>query len=364
MRERVVAVMAVALAAVPAALRAQGDVRPGFLGGAEFRSVSYDAGLPTKTMSEFAVPLGGTLPLGRRVTIDAGTYFVSATRTDQSGASTSLSGLTDVILRGAFQLKPDIAVLTVSLNLPTGLGTLDSTQRPVASAAGSDLIPYPVQNFGSGFNVTTGLAFATPVGPWAIGLAGSYRYNGTYAPFAESPTLELKPGGEGRVRLGADRIVGQGRLSLGLTFSTFSNDEFGSSAYSPGTRIIPQFSWSVPLGNNSLAFYGWDIYRDVDEAADSTGQVAKENTIALGAILSLRTGRNTLRPLIEYRKAWVGPGGLQSNGSLFGIGARYSIAAGSRVTVVPVVRLDVGSYGLSAVSFTGFSAGMTLRASL
>jgi len=314
-------------------------------------------------MSEFAVPIGATLPLGRRVTVDAGTYFVSATRTTQSGGSASLSGLTDVILRGAFQLKPDVAVLTVALNLPAGNGTLDSLERPVASAAGSDLIQYPVQNFGSGFNVTTGLAFAAPVGPWAIGLAGSYRYNGSYSPIA-GDTSSLTPGGEVRVRLGFDRIVGQGRVSVGLTYSTFSNDEFaGSSAYSPGSRIIPQFSWSMPLGNNSLAFYGWDIYRNVDESKDTLGLAAKENTLTLGAIYSLRTGRNTLRPLVEFRKAWAGPGGLQSNGTLFGFGARYAIAASSRLTVVPVVRMDLGNYGPSSVSFTGFSAGMTIRAS-
>lgn len=367
MRVTTAMALTLALAATPSLLRAQADARPSFLTGAEFRSVSYGNGFGntgTKTMSEFAVPIGVSFPLGSRVTLDAGTYFVSATRTTGNGASASLSGLTDVILRGAFQLKPDVAVLTVAVNLPAGNGTLDSLERPVANAAGSDLIPYPVQNFGSGLNVTTGLAFAVPVGPWAIGLAGSYRYNGSYSPLAETDTLSLKPGGEVRVRFGADRIVGQGRVSLGLTYSTFSNDEFGSSAYSPGTRIIPQFSWSIPLGNNTLAFYGWDIYRNVDEAADTTGLAAKENTLAIGAILSLRTGRNTLRPLIEYRKAWVGPGGMQSNGSLFGFGARYAIAASNRLTVVPVVRMDLGSFGPSAVSFTGFSAGLTLRASL
>jgi len=360
MRAHSTVVIALAIAAVPAQLSAQGG--PGFLSGAEYRSVSYAAGLPTKTMSELAVPIGATLPLGRRVMIDAGTYYVNATRTDSSGASASLTGLTDLILRTAFQLKPDVAVLTVAFNLPTGMGTLDPIQRQVASAAGSDLIPYPVQNFGSGFSVTTGLAFAAPVGPWALGLASSYRYNGSYTPSAED-TTSLSPGGEVRVRFGADRIVGQGRVSLGLTYSTFSNNEFGGAAYSPGTRIIPQFSWSLPLGNNNLAFYGWDIYRDVDEAKDPTGLAAKENTVALGAILSLRTGRNTLRPSFEYRKGWVGPGGLQSNGTLFGVGLRYAVAAGNRFTVVPVVRMDFGNYGPQSVSFTGFTAGLTLRAS-
>jgi hypothetical protein len=357
MRAHSTGVIALAIAAVPAQLSAQGG--PGFLSGAEYRSVSYAAGLPTKSMSEWAVPIGATLPLGRRLTIDAGTYYVNATRTDSSGASASLTGLTDLILRTAFQLKPDVAVLTVALNLPTGMGTLDPIQRQVASAAGSDLIPYPVQNFGAGFSVTTGLAFAAPVGPWALGLASSYRYNGSYQPLL-GDTTSLTPGSEVRVRFGADRIVGQGRVSLGLTYSTFSSNEFG---FSPGTRIIPQFSWSLPLGNNNLAFYGWDMWRNVDEAKDPTGLAAQENTLALGAIFSLRTGRNTLRPSVEYRKGWVGPGGLQSNGTLVGVGLRYAMAASNRLTIVPVVRMDFGNYGPQSVSFTGFTAGLTLRAS-
>lgn len=353
----------IALAAAPAALVAQLDnARSSLLVGGEFRTVTYGAGIGTKTMSEFAAPIAFALPVSRRVAFDIGTYFVSATRKDETGGSTSLSGLTDVIARGAFQLKPDVAVFTVALNLPTGSATLDGNERLVAGSAATDLIPYPVQNFGSGLSVTSGLALAAPVGSWALGIAGSYRYNGEYTPFAEKPDTALQPGAEMRFRVGADRIVGQGRVSLGLTYSTFSNDDFGSNAYSPGSRIIPQFSLSLPMGNNNLSIYSWDIYRNVKE--DTTVGSAKENTLVLGAVLSLRMGRNTLRPVIEYRKAWVGPGGLQSNGSLFGVGARYAIAVGTRMTVVPSARLDLGSLpnGASSVSFTGLSGSLTFRA--
>jgi hypothetical protein len=354
-----------AIAGLPVALAAQDNPRPGAIVGAEFHTLTFAAGGVTKSVSEFAVPLGFTMPVGRRITLDAGTYFVSAQREDSLGSKATVSGLTDVVLRTAIQLKPDVAVLTVALNLPTGQGSLTAAQDSVARVVATDLIPFQVANFGTGFNLTTGLAFATPVGPWALGLAGSYRYSGAYEPFAGN-TASLKPGGEVRVRFGADRLVGQGRLSFGLTYSTFSNDEFGSNARSPGTRFIPQLSLSLPMGNNSLSLYAWDIYRKVTEdPADPT--LANENTVTAGAMLALKTGRNSLRPQVEFRHSMRGPGGLQSNGSLIGLGLRYLMNAGTRVTITPSVRFDTGSRpdaGTASLGFTGFSGGLTIRTSL
>lgn len=354
-----------ALAALPAALLAQvPGSRPSVIAGFEYQTLTFGAGAPTKKLTEMTVPLGVSVPVSQRLSIDAGTYFVRAERTNDSGLTATVSGLTDIVLRGAFQLKPDVAVLTLAINLPVGQGTLDVNQDSVSRVVASDLIPYVVSNFGTGFNVTTGLAFAAPLGQWALGLAGSYRYNGSYEPFANN-AASLKPGGELRFRLGADRLVGQGRLSLGLTYSTFSNDEFGSNARSPGTRIIPQVSWSLPLGNNNLSLYAWDIYRNVAEsAADST--IAKENTLTLGAIFAVRTGRNTLRPQVEFRQGMRGPGGLKSSGTLFGVGLRYAMATGSRMTLTPGVRFDTGSqtFGASSIGFTGFSGSLTLRTTL
>ncbi len=352
------------LAALPAALAAQESPRPGIIVGAEYHTLSFAAGGATKKVTEFAVPLGFTLPLGRRITLDAGTYFVRAEREDSLGGRASVSGLTDLVLRTAIQLKPDVAVFTIAVNVPTGQGSLTASQDSVARVVATDLIPFQVANFGTGFNLTTGLALAMPAGPWALGLAGSYRYSGSYEPFAGN-TATLKPGGEVRVRVGADRLVGQGRFSLGLTYSTFSNDEFGSNARSPGTRFIPQASLSLPMGNNNLSLYAWDIYRKVTEtAADPT--LANENTITAGAILALRAGRNSLRPQVEFRHSARGPGGLQSNGSLLGLGLRYVMNPGTRVTITPGVRFDTGSRpeGGASIGFTGFSGSLTIRSSL
>lgn len=351
-RAAVPALLGVALLAMSAEeARAQGS-HPSALVGAEFRSMSFGAALGVKSVREFVVPIGLVFPVSSRLTIDAGTNVVSAQRTDSAGGSVKLSGVTDVVVRGALQLKPDVAVFTVSVNLPTGHRTLGSNQIGLASALATDLVPFPVTNFGSGFGVTTGLALAAPVGPWALGIAGSYRYTGSYQPLLDT-SLTLTPGGEIRVRVGADRIVGQGRVSLGVTYSTFSSDEFGGPRR-PGKRVIPQVSWSLPLGNNSLALYAWDLYRGA-----GTIDTVSSNTITAGAQLALHSGRNLFRPQIEYRQS----SGLIS-GRLIGVAARYQIAAGERLSVVPGARFDVGSMktdtGASA-SLMGFSASLMMR---
>jgi hypothetical protein len=328
--------------------------------GMEYRSVSFGDSAGVKTMREAVIPIGLSWAVSPRISIDAGTSYVSAQRTDPTGSQTTLNGVTDLLLRSAIQLKPDVAVFTVAVNLPTGHKSLSSTQLPLASATATDLIPYPVTNFGTALSVTTGLAFAMPVGPWAIGLAGSFRYTGSYNPLSDPgpDTLVLKPGAEIRVRVGADRIVGQGRVSFGLTYSTFSNDEFGNQSRSLGARVIPQASWAVPLGNNSLALYVWDVYRNIGDTSQAVRYV---NTITGGAALVVHSGRNSFRPQIEFRQS----NGL-TPGRLIGLIARYQIAAGDQLSITPGVRFDAGTLTASATatpSFTGLSASLTLRTS-
>ncbi len=355
------AIIAALLVGVPGTLPGQ-TPRPRVISGVEFYSATFGAGLGTKTVSEFVVPVGLFVPVGQRFTVDAGTYIVSARREDETGASSTISGITDLTIRAGYQIIPDAVALTVAVNAPTGQATLDTAQLYVAGATATDLIPFPVTNFGSGFNVTSGLAVAVPVAGWALGAAGSYRYNGEYEPLTDTAGTTLRPGAEFRVRLGLDRLVGQGRVSLGVTYSTFSQDEFGVAQTNGGSRFITQASWSLPMGNHNLSLFAWDIARSADSSASSVNPPAKENTVAVGAVASIRTGRHTLRPSIEYRKSWRGRTTLGDFGSLFSVGARQFLQASDRFSVVPGLRLDVGS--VTGVSVTGFSASLTVRANL
>lgn len=354
--------VAAALLAAPVALRAQ-ETRRALFTGVEYRTLSFDAGLGTKTVTELVVPVGLVIPFSNRVTVDLGTRFARAERTDEADSSSTLTGLTDVQARAVYQLVPDVALITVSANLPTGKTKLSSGELAVAGAIASDLLPFPVSNFGSGASVTSGLAVAVPVAGWALGLAGSYRLSGGYTPLAGVDST-YKPGAEVRFRVGVDRVVGQGRVSLGFTYSTFSTDEFGGSGVlRPGKRYIGQASVSLPVGNMGLSFYAWDLYRASGTVPVNGLTTEKQNLMAFGAGAAIQMGRNVLRPSVEYRIFGEGDTSLVRAGTLLSLGARYQMAAGETLSLIPSVRFDTGSIpnGGVDVGYRGFSIGLLLR---
>ena len=262
---------------------------------------------------------------------------------------------------------PDVVVFSVAANLPTGKVKLTDDELPAAGAVASDLIPFPVTSFGSGTNVTTGLAVAVPVAGWAVGLATSYRLSGPYTPLA-SVDSTYKAGGELRVRLAGDRIVGQGRVSLGFTYSSFSVDEFGgSSIFQPGKRYISQVSWSFPVGNVGMALYAWDLYRNAGTVTLSGSATEKQNVLTAGVVASLQMGRSVLRPQLEFRQQTAGTGSLEKAGQLISLSARYQMPLSESLTLSPVLRYDAGSIvnvNGDSIGFTGWGLSLGIRATL
>ena len=380
MRARRIVPVLAAAALFPASLRSQGapvGSATGF-GGAEVRGLSFQSGLGgLKSVTEIAVPFAVVWQAASRLAFDLGGRYATVSRKDSTGASASISGLTDIQARGVYQIVPDHAVFTVAVNLPTGVAKLTATQLPVANVIASDMISFPVANFASGFNVTTGLALAVPVGGWALGLAGSYRANGSFTPISDTGAAgsSYKAGGEFRVRLGADRLVGQSRISLGVTYSSFGEDQFASSPlFQSGKRLIPQASWGFPIGNVGIALYAWDVYRAAGSIIVSGMTTEKRNVLAVGAVASIQMGRSVLSPQIEYRDFTTGlcqgavGSSLCAGGKLASVGARLQLPIGDRFTVLPLLRLDAGNVVNpntgQAVSFTGWDVGVTLRASM
>lgn len=360
------ALATLALAPLAAAARAQGVGRRLVLSGAEFRTISFDAGLGAKSVSEIVVPVGVVWTFSPRVTVDLGTRFAQAQRKDENGTSATISGPTDVQARAVVQVVPDRVLFTVAANLPAGKTKLSGGELGVAGAIASDFLPFPVSSFGNGTSVTSGLALAVPVAGWAIGLAGSYRYSGSYTPLADT-NLSYRAGAEMRVRVGLDRIVGQGRVSLGFTYSSFATDEFaGSAAFSPGNRYIGQGSVSFPVGNLGISLYGWDLYRNAGEIPANGTTTEKQNIMTLGGALSIQMGRSQLRPTLEYRRHTLGVDKLASAGTLLSLGARLQMPLGERFSLAPALRFDTGTIasGGTDVGFKGFSLAVGLRATM
>jgi hypothetical protein len=367
---------------LPLTARAQNDVPVGrvrFLSGFEARGLTFKAGAGLKSVTEVAIPFGVIYTVSPRFAVDLGIRYASATQKPETDTlpTSTVSGPTDLQVRGVYQLVPDVVVLTVSANVPTGKTKLADDELLAAGAVASELVPFPVSSFGSGANVTSGVAVAVPMGGWAVGLSGAYRLSGSFTPRSSLVDTALnksyKPGGELRLRVGADRLVGQGRISLGFTFSSFAQDEFGgSSIFQPGQRYVTQGAWSFPVGNVGLAVYVWDLYRTAGKNTLVGQSTEKQNVLTAGAAASVQLGPNVLRPQVEYRIRSAGASSLASAGHLLSLSARYQWTLSPRIDLLPALRFDTGSIaeagtlGASgaAVDFTGWGLSLGLRATL
>ena len=300
------------------------------LSGFEFQRYGFDHSYLTRSASQWSIPVVLVTPLGRQVSVDLTTHYAHTEM--ESNGTVSYSGFTDTQLRLLYTIGQQRAVASLLLNLPTGKHSFTQAQFPVSTSISSNYLSFPVNNLGSGFGVTTGLAYAVPAGSWNIGLAGSVRYQASYHPFT-GDTFNYNPGLEGRFRFGADRLVGErGRFMFGETFSTFSTDQFsGTSAfvsnwYNPGARFITDAGYAYSWGRTSLTLSAWDYYRLAGNSRDTSLTDTKENIFNTELRLSRQLSpRFSIEPLVGFRQ-WNPAGGTAGRLYSFGTNARFVLS--------------------------------------
>jgi hypothetical protein len=332
-------------------------------GGVEGRRYEFEEGYIVHAIRQFAYPVAVLIPFGKRFSVDIGTAYATTNVADAVGRESSFSGFTDTQLRGSYVFGNDRVVTSLMVNIPTGQETQSLKEFNVTSNVASNFLLFPVNSYGNGFSTTGGVAVAVPVGSWNVGVAGSLRLNSEYQPFSDpgSTSVRYQPGLEGRIRAGADRLVGSSRLALGLTFSSFDNDQFtglatGSGRYSPGNRLIGEANLTSPVGSGSVTAYAWDFYRTAgDNSAVTTSN--QENIFTLGLSGGWPLGRSVqLQPLAEAR-FWSPNDG---SGQLYGAGAALHFTLSPRLMFAPGGRFDFGSikqlgtsYSLNGWGFSG-----------
>lgn len=336
--------------------------------GVEVRQYGFDSKFGVDHVRQIAVPFAVAVPLGRRFSFDIGTWYASTAVKSDAGTET-FSSLTDTQLRLAYVLGNDALVASVVVNLPTGKETTTQAQFGVGSQASSNFLLFPVNTYGTAFSVTPGLAAATSLGDWNVGVSGSLRWSGEYKPFNDGndPDFKYQPGVEGRIRLGVDRLVGKSRFTVGGTFSTFANDELtpgdnsGSATYSPGNRFLVDASFVTPAGSGTVSLYAWNYHRL--RSSSSNGAVGgKENILAGGVAGAFPLSpRLSVEPMVEAR-LWSPEVG---KGSLVGAGTGLRIQLSPALAFIPSVRADVGSVRTtdsgSSSSIFGWDASGMLR---
>jgi len=356
---------------VAAPLAAQGNSfydQTSLTSGVQFKGYSFGEGAQFEKISQIAVPIALVVPVSSRFSVDVGTFYAMTSTTTATDGQHDISGMTDVQVRGTYTLGRDAAVLSVVV-VPLTRIKLDSADAITAGAAASNFLLFPVNSYNSGLNVTGGAGFARRLGAWGIGLAGSFRWNAEYQPYTGSLSdINYEPGFEGRLRLGADRSVGQARLRLGLTWSTFGDDIYsgagvGAAAnYAPGNRFVAEAGYAFPGLGGTVSIYAWDYYRSAGKAQGDDSENG-ENILTGGVMARLPMGtKTTFEPGIEGRY-WsfnAGDGG----GQVVALGAALRHRLNDKLTLVPNVRGEFGALDLvggESSSLTGIGGSVLLR---
>ena len=364
MRRRLLAL--VALAAAPA-LGAQSILDIGIRVAPQFHQYKIDA--PSNlTISEFAVPVFAIVPITSRLSFDVGSSFTQA-KVEQTGTTkttSTISGPTDTQIRGNLVLGNDFVVLTGGVNLPTGKSTVATDQRVAAGLIGSDFLAFPIAQMGTGFGGTGGIAMAIPIGgDWNFGVGASVRHSAQYDPFdlAGVQVLHYQPGNEYRVRGGLDHAVGTGRFTLGVTYSTFGDDNLGGSIYNTGNRYLAQLDLNDSFGPGRVSLTGWNLFRTRGTLADSS--VIDKEDIAAGTLAyGISVGDVVFEPNVEGR-TWYQPGSSTSYLATFGLRVAFNLGG---LAVVPSGGFSVGQLasqtgtaGSQTATLTGFHGTLTIR---
>jgi hypothetical protein len=330
-------------------LAAQGSTalytRWNVLGGFEYQRYHFSDSVGTSgvtSVSQWSIPLVVVAPIARQMSLDLTTHLA---HNEVTGATTqTFTGLTDTQLRLLYTLGRDRAVASLSVNLPTGKHSFTTSQFVVSSSMSSPYLSFPVSNLGTGFALTGGLAYTVPTGGWNLGFAGSVRYVSSYEPFSDQP-ITYTPGLEGRLRVGADRLIGQrARLLLGATYSTYSTDQFSGTGivsgwFNPGPRFIADVGYTYTWGRTTLGFGVWDFYR----ASGTNGGASADNKenvfnaeLRVGHQLSPRF---VLEPLVAFRQ-WS-PGNIRG-GRLYTFGANARIGINDQFSATATARFGPG----------------------
>lgn len=344
----------------------QTDAGLGLQAGPQY--MSYRLGSPvSSTISEFALPIYVLLPATNALSFDVGTSFASVTVNQGANGSSSISGLTDTQVRANYTIGTDFVVLTAGVNVPTGRSTVTPDQQVAAGLIANDFLVFPISSMGTGFGGTAGVAIARSLSGWNVGAGASMRKSTAYTPFQTPdtvPALHYQPGNEYRARVGVDHGVGTGRVSLGLTYSTFGNDELSGSIYNTGDRLISQFGYDNALRGGTLMVSAWDLFRKSGTLAGGA-PLGQENVADGSVAYGFATSGIALTPTAELR-SWAQQGQATSVLMNLDLRARLSVHG---AFVTPSAGYGVGKIAsstssLSTASLTGYHAalGITLTA--
>jgi hypothetical protein len=347
-----------------------------------FKGYTFDEGLGPTAAQLIITPLAIRIPMGA---IQADLYGAWAQgEVERGGATYRLTGPVDTQVKLSWNAAPWM-VLSASVNAPTGKASHDAEEAVVASVLAADLLGFRESSWGSGLSVTSGLATATRMGQWGVGLGASYRVANGFEPAADQ-AITYEPGNEVRVRLGFDRNVGEaGKFSAGFTVQNFKEDQVRNAGADPrnlfqaGNRLMGDMSLAFRVGSQTWTLYGSDLWREkgdlflsvVDAAGkvigDSTVATGTQNLISAGFVGAIPLGSlYRLRPAVDLRvqSREEQNGSSEGSGWILSAGGDFPLRFLASYDLFPRARYSFGKIegpGGGKFSAKGAEFGLTIR---
>jgi hypothetical protein len=175
----------------------------------------------------------------------------------------------------------------------------------------------------------------------------------------DDDVLRFEPGSEMRMRLGLDRAVGDARVSLGGTYSMFTDNKAGGTTFATGARTLGQASVFLPTGFGDVTLSAWDLYRAAGEIIGA--ESPWENISNVGLTLGFGSGAIRWQPSVEGR-FWMRDGeraGMVGTGGL-----RIAFPVGP-FSMNPSVTYSIGSVypsgSATSIDVSGLRASLLIR---
>ncbi len=333
-----------------------------------------DQGRPIKSLQQIAFPVGATLALGSRITLDVGAAWTNGEVEYDDGSTAAINGISDVRARATIKVLGDGLVLSLGGNLPAGATSLDDEQLQAVRVLASPGFALQLPAVGFGPAGSVGLVATRPIGAWVGALGVSYEYRGTFSPVAAlqaGAEPDFDPGNSTHLSLGLDGFVGDSRLTLQATADVYTNDVLSTgSATTQTLKLGPVLTLEGTLALGTTGIRDGRLYA----AVRSRGSLTRDGTVEsgsdglylsggiegglpMGRVFDLHLAADVLSQTgLEFTNTLMG---AQATGAGLLVGLR---ARGAAAMFEPFVRAGIGSIdpGAGASKFSTLSAGVTL----
>ena len=313
-----------------------------------YESYTFDPGLPYAKVTEFAVPVGIDLSIGRRIDVTLSSGYVSLSLSPDS-AYPQVSGMIDTEARIGINIVPGRLIAVITGAVPTGT-KVDSASATVLAPIASDVIGFAIPTLGAGGSLGGGFVGAVPLGRFALGLGATYSYPFSYQPFQDA-TTELVPGSELRARLGVEGPLARTTyMRFAGVFAVRAQDEYGGQVQPGiGQRYIGYAEIVQGVGRTQLTLYGFDVYRGqptLEGTALGPAVLPKGNLIAAGFRHAIPLTRSfSVAPRAEWRMSTT-VADTTAGSQLTKAGSSIRFGLDARQTFSPGVTLALFGSGL------------------